>query len=81
MPAYAEALTFLDQALVREKIMAKRRVLPFCALVLAVVRVRHAVTALEYAIIAAIIVATVVIGFTSLSGVVSSQFNTIGAGL
>jgi Flp pilus assembly pilin Flp len=61
--------------------MAKRRVLPFCALVLAVVRDRYAVTALEYAIIAAIIVATVMIGFTSLSGVVSSQFNTIGAGL
>jgi Flp pilus assembly pilin Flp len=81
VPAYAEALIFLDQALVREKIMAKRRVLPFCALVLAVVRDRYAVTALEYAIIAAIIVATVVIGFTSLSGVVSSQFNTIGAGL
>lgn len=60
--------------------MAKRWILPCCALVLAAVRDRHAVTALEYAIIAAIIVATVVIGFTSLSGVVSSQFNTIGSG-
>ena len=61
--------------------MAKRLILPFCELVQAVIRDRHAVTALEYAIIAAIIVATVVIGFTNLSGVVSSQFNTIGAGL
>ena len=61
--------------------MAKRGILPLCALILAVVRDRHAVTALEYAIIAAIIVATVVIGFTNLSGLVSNQFNSIGAGL
>ena len=42
---------------------------------------RRAVTALEYALIAGIIIATVVIGFTNLSNVVSSQFNSIGGSL
>ena len=61
--------------------MAKRRILPPYALISAIIRDRRAVTALEYAIIAAIIVATIVIGFTNLSGVVSNQFNTVGANL
>jgi Flp pilus assembly pilin Flp len=61
--------------------MAKRRFLPPHALISAIIRDRRAVTALEYAIIAAIIVATIVIGFTNLSGVVSNQFNTVGANL
>jgi Flp pilus assembly pilin Flp len=61
--------------------MARRQILPSCALIFAAMRDRRAVTALEYAIIAAIIVATVVIGFTNLSGVLSNQFNAVGAGL
>jgi Flp pilus assembly pilin Flp len=44
-------------------------------------RERRAVTALEYALIAGIIVATVVIGFTNLSNAVSNQFNSIGGNL
>jgi len=44
-------------------------------------RDRQAVTALEYAIIAGIIVATVVIGFTSLSNALSGKFNSIGTSL
>jgi Flp pilus assembly pilin Flp len=55
--------------------------LSLCALIPAVIRDRRAVTALEYAIIGAIIVATVVIGFTNLSTALSNQFTTIGAGL
>jgi len=39
------------------------------------------VTALEYALIAGIIVATVLIGFTSLSNALSNQFTSIGASL
>ena len=42
---------------------------------------RRAVTALEYALIAGIIVATLVIGFTNLSNAVSNQFNSIGGSL
>jgi Flp pilus assembly pilin Flp len=61
--------------------MADRRILPLFASIVAVMRDRRAVTALEYAIIAGIVVATVVIGFTSLSGALSNQFNSIGAGL
>jgi Flp pilus assembly pilin Flp len=41
----------------------------------------RAVTALEYALIAGIIIATVVIGFTTLSDAVSNQFNSIGGRL
>lgn len=44
-------------------------------------RDRRSVTALEYAIIAGIIVATVLIGFTSLSSALSGKFNTIGTSL
>jgi Flp pilus assembly pilin Flp len=49
--------------------------------ILGLCRDRCAVTALEYALIAGIIVATVVIGFTTLSGAVSNQFNSIGSSL
>jgi Flp pilus assembly pilin Flp len=44
-------------------------------------RDRRAVTALEYALIAAIIIATVVIGFTNLSSALSNQFNNVGSNL
>jgi Flp pilus assembly pilin Flp len=44
-------------------------------------RDRRAVTALEYALIAAIIVGTVVIGFTSLGNALSNQFTNIGSSL
>ena len=53
-----------------------------CLLVLLCLRRdRRAVTALEYALIAGIIVATVVVGFTSLSNAVSNQFSNIGGNL
>jgi Flp pilus assembly pilin Flp len=54
----------------------------YCLLaVLGLCRDRRAVTALEYALIAGIIVATVLIGFTTLSNAVSNQFNSIGGNL
>ncbi len=62
-------------------VVMERPILPLFPLIYAVLRDRRAVTALEYAIIAAIIVATVVVGFTSLSDAVSNQFSNIGAGL
>lgn len=42
---------------------------------------RRAVTALEYAIIAGIIVTTLVVGFTSLGDALSSKFSNIGGSL
>jgi Flp pilus assembly pilin Flp len=42
---------------------------------------RRAVTALEYALIAGIIVATVLIGFTTLSNALTNQFTNIGSNL
>jgi Flp pilus assembly pilin Flp len=68
-------------ALQHRGIVVGQRTLSLCALIPAVIRDRRAVTALEYAIIGAIIVATVVIGFTNLSAALSNQFTTIGAGL
>jgi Flp pilus assembly pilin Flp len=53
-----------------------------CPLVLLGLRRDHrAVTALEYALIAGIIVGTVLIGFTSLSNALSNQFSNIGGSL
>lgn len=42
---------------------------------------RRAVTALEYALIAAALVATIMIGFGSLAGSMSSKFVAIGGSL
>jgi Flp pilus assembly pilin Flp len=42
---------------------------------------RRAVTALEYAIIAGIIVTTIVVGFTSLGDALSNKFSNIGGSL
>jgi Flp pilus assembly pilin Flp len=39
---------------------------------------RHAVTALEYGLIAGVIVATIIFGFTLLAGDLSQQFQNIG---
>ena len=50
-------------------------------IVLCLSRDRRAVTMLEYALIAGIIVATIVVGFTSLGGVLSNQFSNIGGNL
>ncbi len=44
-------------------------------------RDRRAVTALEYALIAGIIVGTIMVGFTSLSSALSNQFSNIGSNL
>jgi pilus assembly protein Flp/PilA len=44
-------------------------------------RDRRAVTALEYALIAGIIVATILVGFTALSNALSNQFSNIGGSL
>ena len=41
----------------------------------------RAVTALEYGLIAGVIVATIAAGFGVLAGDLSSQFSSIGAGL
>jgi Flp pilus assembly pilin Flp len=42
---------------------------------------RRAVTALEYAIIAGVLVATIVIGFNVFAGALSDKFNTVAAGI
>jgi Flp pilus assembly pilin Flp len=42
---------------------------------------RRAVTALEYAIIAGIIVTTIVVGFTSLGDALSNKFSNIGGSI
>lgn len=39
---------------------------------------RHAVTALEYGLIAGVIVATIMFGFTLLAGELSQQFQSVG---
>ena len=53
----------------------------FRGIVLCLSRDRRAVTVLEYALIAGIVVATVIIGFTSLGGALSNQFSNIGGNL
>jgi Flp pilus assembly pilin Flp len=45
------------------------------------VRDNRAVTSLEYALIAGIIIVTIVVGFTSLGDALSNQFNSIGSAL
>lgn len=42
---------------------------------------RRAVTALEYGLIAGVLVGTIMIGFGTLAGDMSSKFSSIGAGL
>jgi Flp pilus assembly pilin Flp len=42
---------------------------------------RRAVTALEYAIIAGVLVATIVVGFNVFAGDLSSRFNNIANGI
>jgi Flp pilus assembly pilin Flp len=42
---------------------------------------RRGVTALEYGLIAGVIVAVIMLGFTSLASALSNQFTTIGDGL
>lgn len=42
---------------------------------------RRAVTALEYAVIAGVLVATIVIGFNVFASALSDKFNTVSAGI
>ncbi len=42
---------------------------------------RRAVTALEYGLIAGVIVAVITLGFTSLAGALSTKFTNIGTSL
>jgi Flp pilus assembly pilin Flp len=42
---------------------------------------RRAVTALEYGLIAGVIVATIAVGFSALSGALSTKFQSIGTSL
>jgi Flp pilus assembly pilin Flp len=42
---------------------------------------RRAVTALEYGLLASIIVATIMVGFTTLASSLSKSFSTIGSSL
>ena len=42
---------------------------------------RRAVTALEYALIAGVIVATILVGFKVLASYMSDKFNSIGSSL
>jgi Flp pilus assembly pilin Flp len=52
--------------------------LQIASMLLAVKADRRAVTALEYGLIAGVIVAVITLGFTSLADALSSQFTTIG---
>lgn len=45
------------------------------------IRDNRSVTALEYALIAGIIVATILVGFTSLGDALSNQFSNLGSSL
>jgi len=51
------------------------------SLILAMKTDRRAVTALEYGLIAGIIVATIAVGFATMADALSSQFTTIGTNL
>jgi Flp pilus assembly pilin Flp len=42
---------------------------------------RRGVTALEYGLLAGVIVAVIALGFTNLADALSSEFTTIGSGL
>ena len=42
---------------------------------------RRAITSLEYAIIAGVLVTTIVVGFKVFAGDLSDRFNTIAAGI
>jgi len=42
---------------------------------------RRAVTALEYGLIAGVLVGTIVVGFSLLANSLSTEFNTVGASL
>jgi Flp pilus assembly pilin Flp len=42
---------------------------------------RRGVTALEYGLIASVIVATILVGFQVLAGDLSNEFNTIGTAI
>jgi Flp pilus assembly pilin Flp len=50
----------------------------FATHLLAIKADRRAVTALEYGLLAGVIVAVIAVGFTSLANALSSQFTTIG---
>jgi Flp pilus assembly pilin Flp len=47
-------------------------------MVLALIRDRRAVTALEYGLIAGVIIATIMVGFTLLANDLSKEFQSIG---
>lgn len=49
--------------------------------IIAVKADRRAVTALEYGILAGMIVATIAVGFSGLANALSNQFSTIANGL
>jgi Flp pilus assembly pilin Flp len=52
--------------------------LQFSLTVLALIRDRRAVTALEYGLIAGVIIATIMVGFTLLANDLSKEFQSIG---
>jgi Flp pilus assembly pilin Flp len=56
-------------------------VLQVMSLCLSLTRERRAVTALEYGLIAAVIVATIAVGFSLLANSLSTQFSSIGGSL
>jgi pilus assembly protein Flp/PilA len=53
-------------------------VLQFSSMVLTLRKDRRAVTALEYGLIAGVIVATIMVGFTLLANDLSKEFQSIG---
>jgi Flp pilus assembly pilin Flp len=58
--------------------MGSGAVLEFAKLWVALAANRQAVTALEYGLIAGVIVATIMFGFTLLAGDLSQQFQNVG---
>jgi Flp pilus assembly pilin Flp len=58
--------------------MRRGTLLQFSLTVLALIRDRRAVTALEYGLIAGVIIATIMVGFTLLANDLSKEFQSIG---
>jgi Flp pilus assembly pilin Flp len=65
----------------KSSILQESKMTQIASMWLAVKADRRAVTALEYGLIAGVIVAVILLGFNSLAGALSTQFTDIGDSL